>query len=183
MLSRVDFPEPDGPMMAMNSPCGILNVTPLRTSVSTLPRRKDLVRLVASIIMCMLHPCDWRRLSGRAPGQAGGRVEMRRLARRLHAKDETHHGACDECDDEGQPGDPADDQTRRVETPCGDKPNRHANDTADQRNENGFEEKLLRNIPGSGANGTAQADFARALRDSDQHQVHDHEATADQRHK
>src|SRR5688572_32449641 len=41
-LSSVVFPEPDGPISARKSPCGISIVTPLSTSMRSVPRVYDL---------------------------------------------------------------------------------------------------------------------------------------------
>ena len=55
IFSSVDFPQPDGPMMATNSPSLISKETPLRAVVSISSVRKILERLVTLIIMsCVL---------------------------------------------------------------------------------------------------------------------------------
>ena len=41
-LSSVVLPEPDGPISATNSPCGIWRLTPFSTSIRSLPRVKYL---------------------------------------------------------------------------------------------------------------------------------------------
>src|SRR5688500_2766453 len=45
-LSSVVLPEPDGPISARKSPCGMSSVTPLSTSMRSLPRVNDLWTLL-----------------------------------------------------------------------------------------------------------------------------------------
>ena len=48
MFISVDLPDPDGPMMATNSPRSISNEMPLSTCTVTSPRRKSLNQIAES---------------------------------------------------------------------------------------------------------------------------------------
>src|SRR5439155_1600812 len=52
---------------------------------------------------------------------------------------------------------------------------------ADAGKENGFDEKLQKDVPTGGADGHADADLAGPLGDADEHDVHDADAADDQR--
>jgi hypothetical protein len=52
---NVDFPDPDGPMMATNSPAPTESETPRRAGTTTLPIRYSFFRSIASIIVWDLY--------------------------------------------------------------------------------------------------------------------------------
>src|SRR6185369_8495810 len=49
---NVDLPEPDGPIIATNSPVSILKLTPWRALKKTSPSRYDLVTIFTLIMWC-----------------------------------------------------------------------------------------------------------------------------------
>ena len=55
-----------------------------------------------------------------------------------------------------------------------------AHNAADDAENEGFEEELEQNLAGAGADGFADADFASALRDGDEHDVHNANAADDE---
>lgn len=58
---------------------------------------------------------------------------------------------------------------------------RDAHDTADETQDDGFEEELEENIAGRGTNGFADADFAGTFGNGDEHNVHDADAADNKR--
>src|SRR5580698_2897936 len=72
MWKRVDFPEPEGPMMARNSPACTCRLTPRSASTSTFPMRYVLQRSCVS----MAKPLLIRQgLDGIVPGGAQSGVQ------------------------------------------------------------------------------------------------------------
>ena len=63
MPSRVDLPEPEGPVSAIHSPGSTVKETPLRMGTRSPPRGRERVRSMASIaglsgcvMVCTTHP-------------------------------------------------------------------------------------------------------------------------------
>ena len=63
----------------------------------------------------------------------------------------------------------------------GDIAEDEAHETADDAQNEGFKEELEHDVAGAGADGFADADFASAFRDGNEHDVHDADTTDDER--
>ena len=57
-----------------------------------------------------------------------------------------------------------------------------SDDASSNRQHQGFGQELRQDVAPLGADGHAQADFAGALGDADEHDIHDADATHEQRH-
>ena len=62
----------------------------------------------------------------------------------------------------------------------GDITEDEAHEAADNTENEGFKEELEHDVAGAGADGFADADFACALRNRDEHDIHDANATDDE---
>src|SRR3989442_6445374 len=108
------------------------------------------------------------------------RIQPRSLAGRIEAEEDPDAGGEAEGEhdgfrrDEGAPLGEVTDRARAAEA------ERDAGDPADQRERDGLDQELEQDVTPPGADRHPQADLARPLRDRDQHDVHDTDATDEQ---
>ncbi len=115
------------------------------------------------------------RASGSLLSEGGDGIEQRGAARGVHAGDDAYAGAQYEADSNGPGRDARRERRGRGDDLGGDDAERDADRRAEQAERRGLDEELREDVAARRAECFANADFACALGDRDEHDVHDHE--------